>query len=96
MSEDRVKRRLREWTRIAVHRLNLAGYEAAPLGSGPFHVCADRPDESLRVRIVFGASEESDVLAVAKSRLPAACRREIWQVSEDGRSVVRVKVRSKT
>lgn len=96
MSEDRFKRRLREWTRIVVNRLDTAGYEAAPLGAGPFHVCADRPDESLRVRIVFGSSAEDDVLVVSKARLPSGCRREIWQVSEDGRSIVRVKVRSKT
>lgn len=89
------KRRLRERKRRIVTTLTLAGWEAYPFESGPFHVCADRRDESRRIRIVFGSCDRSDTDAVAKARLPQNCLREIWQVSEDGRTMVVAKITPK-
>lgn len=90
MSELPYKRRLRAWKRHIATDLTLAGYEVETYDSSPFHLSASRGRTCLKVRICFGYSTESDVRAVAQAK--TACRREIWQISDDGRVIVKAKI----
>ncbi len=88
MSDELVKKRLRNAEKKITATLTLAGYDVYPLGSGPFHLCADGRDGGKRIRIVFGSMSADDTRPVSRAVMPSNCYREIWQVSDDGRRFV--------
>ena len=92
MTEEPIKKRIRNAKRKIITTLTLSGYEVYEIETGPFHLCADSETDSKRIRIVFGASTESDVRPMARAKMPANCYREIWQVSGDGKTIVTAKV----
>jgi hypothetical protein len=88
LTELPVKRRLRNAKRRIVSTLMLAGYTAYTYDSGPFHVCADGHRDSKRIRIVFGIATPADKRTATQAPAPKNCRREIWEVSRDGKAFV--------
>ena len=90
MSELAYKRRLRAWKRRIATDLTLQGYEVETYETSPFHVGATRGRTCRKIRIVFGYMTADDVRPVAAVK--AKCLREIWQVSDDGLTVVKAKV----
>lgn len=97
MSEDAYKRRIREWKRREADKsrpdsLAHQGWRIRTFDSGPFHILACRGRSSLAVCFCFGTTGTDDILAVSREPMPDRCRREIWQISEDGRAVVKAKI----
>lgn len=90
MSEPAVKQRTRRWKRRIATDLIHEGYEVEVYETSPFHVGATRGRTTRKIRIVFGYASDSEVRCV--SRVKAQCLREIWQVSDDGRTVVKAKI----
>lgn len=91
MSETPYKRRLREWKRHIATDLTRQGYEVETYESSPFHVGATRGRSSLKIRICFGCVTEDDLKPIA-ALTSRGYMREIWQIEDGGRRVVRVKV----
>lgn len=90
MSELPYKRRLRHWKRRIATDLTLQGYEVETYETSPFHVGASRGRACRKIRIVFGYASASEVCSISAVR--TNCIREIWQISDDGRMVVKAKV----
>jgi hypothetical protein len=90
VSELAYKRRLRAWKRRIATNLTLQGYEVETYETSPFHVGATRGRTCRKIRIEFGYITDSDINAVGAVR--SKCLREIWQISADGRTVVKAKV----
>lgn len=88
MSELAYKRRLRERKGKITTTLEAQGYKVRTFDSGPFHLLACRGKTGRAIRICFGYTETDDILSASREPVPARCRREIWQISEDGRSIV--------
>jgi hypothetical protein len=92
MSEDSYKRRLRERKRRIVATLMAQGYRIHTYDSGPFHLEACKGRCGKKIRICFNYTDTNDILSVSREPVPDRCQREIWQISEDGRSVVVAKI----
>jgi hypothetical protein len=92
MTEIPVKRRLRNAKRRIVTTLTLSGYSLYLPENGPFHIIADGPNDSKRIRIVFGPACEDDTRPMRRAVMPENCYREIWQASDDGKTFVVGKV----
>jgi hypothetical protein len=90
LSELAVKRRLRAWKRRIATNLTLQGYEVETYETSPFHVGATRGRTCRKIRISFGNPYVGDDHIVRASS--ARCIREIWQISADGRTVVKAKI----
>ena len=85
MSDEAIKKRLNNARVKITATLTLAGYEVYPFEEGPFHLCADGPESSKRIRIEFGAPDIGNFRRVSRAPMPPNCHREIWKVSEDGK-----------
>ena len=92
MSEPAAKQRLRRRVRIITTTLEAQGYRVRTFETGPFHLQARKGKTARDIRICFGYTDEDEVRAVSHEPGPDRCCREIWQVSEDGRSWVVTKV----
>jgi len=88
MSEVAVKKRLNNAELKIRATLTLAGYEVYAFEDGPFHLCADGPDGSKRIRIIFTRLGLDESRAMSRAIMPQNCHREAWQVSEDGKRFV--------
>ena len=99
MSDSAIKKRLKNARARITATLSLAGYEVYPFEDGPFHLCADSPDSSKRIRIEFGEASESvdNLKHVSRAPVPPNCHREIWRVSEDGKKfhIIRIENQGK-
>ena len=93
MSEPSYKRRVREWKRRIATDLTLSGCEVETYESGPFHigVLATRGRPPKKIRICFDYITEDDTRPVAALKSKGYLR-EIWQISDGGRRVVKVKI----
>jgi hypothetical protein len=97
MSELPYKRRVREWKRREMDpnrpgSLANQGYAVTTFDSGPFHIRACRGRCALEIRFCFVYTTTEDILAVRNAPRPDRCRHEVWQISEDGRVVVKAKI----
>ncbi len=88
MPEIAVKRRIREWKRRVVTTYTDKGYSVSTYESGPFHLSICKGRDETRVRFAFNYVSDDEVLAVSRAATPDRCAREIWQISEDGRTIV--------
>ena len=95
MREIPYKRRLREWKRRVVTNYTDKKYSVSTYDSGPFHVSLCKGRDETRIRFVFGYATSDEVLAMSRAATPDRCAREIWQISEDGRTIVIARI-SKT
>ena len=91
MSEDAYKRRLRIHKRKITAELRPT-HRVHDSDGRPFHLMAYRGRDSLAIRICFGHTEIGDILDVSHEPLPNRCRREIRQVSDDGRTTIVAKI----
>ncbi|MBE3040276.1 MAG: hypothetical protein IMZ62_15880 [Chloroflexi bacterium] len=68
------------------------GWRVDIFNTGPFHILARRGKTALAIRICFVYTTTEDILSVSREPVPDRCLREIWQISQDGRTIVRVKI----
>jgi len=68
------------------------GWRVDIIVTGPFHLLARRGKTALAIRICFVYTTTEDILSVSREPVPDRCLREIWQISEDGRSIVKAKI----
>jgi hypothetical protein len=93
MSELAFKRRLRERKRQITTTLTRQRYRVDSFDSGPFHLLARRGKTALAIKICFVYTTTEDILSVSREPVPDRCLREIWQISQDGRIIVKAKIR---
>jgi hypothetical protein len=86
------KQRLRRRKGQITTTLTRQHYRVDPFESGPFHLLARRGKTARAIRICFVNTTTEDILSVRREPVPARCLREIWQISEDGRITVKVKI----
>jgi hypothetical protein len=86
------KRRLRRRKRIITTTLEVQGWKVRSFDDGPFHLLACRGGSGRAIRIEFGYTDVNLVDMMSHEPIPARCRREIWQVSADGRTTVVAKI----
>jgi len=96
MSDTTYKQRLRRRKRQITTTLTRQRYRVDPFDSGTFHLLARRGKTALAIRICFVYTATEDILSVSLEPVPDRCRREIWQVSEDGRTIVKAKIAGRT
>jgi hypothetical protein len=88
VSDDPFKRRLRAWKQRTVTTYTRQGYTALTYDSGPFHVSLCKGRAETRIRFAFAYATLADEDAVKKAHTPDRCTREVWQISDDGRTVI--------
>jgi hypothetical protein len=92
MSDTTYKQRLRRRKRQITTTLTRQRYRVDPFDSGTFHLLARRGKTALAIRICFVYTTTEDILGVRREPVPPRCLREIWQISQDGRTVVKTKI----
>jgi len=92
MSDTTYKQRLRRRKRQITTTLTRQRYRVDPFDSGTFHLLARRGKTALAIRICFVYTTTEDILSVSLEPVPDRCLREIWQVSADGRTIVKAKI----
>jgi hypothetical protein len=92
MSELAVKRRLRAWKRRIATDLTLSGYDVETYETSIFHVSGTRGRACRKIRICFGYTNSDETRSVARTKVQPNCIREIWQISDDGREIVKAKI----
>jgi hypothetical protein len=88
VSEDAYKQRLRAWKQRTVTTYTRQGYTVLTYDSGPFHISLCKGRAETRVRFAFTYATLADADAVKKAHTPDRCSREVWQISDDGRTVI--------
>lgn len=96
MSEVAYKQHLRRRKRQITTTLTRQHYRVDSFDSGPFHLLARRGKTARAIRICFIYTTTEDILSVSREPVPDRCLREIWQISEDGRSIVVAKIAGRT
>jgi len=92
VSDEAIKQRLRRRKRQITTTLTRQRYRVDPFDSGPFHLLARRGKTALAIRICFVYTTTEDILSVSREPVPDRCLREIWQISQDGRTIVVAKI----
>ena len=92
MSDTTYKQHLRRRKRQITATLTDSGYRVDSFDTGAFHLLARRGKTARAIRIGFVYTTTDDILSVSKEPVPDRCLREIWQVSEDGRTIVKAKI----
>ena len=92
MSEDSVKQHLRRRKRQITTTLTRQGYRVDSFDTGAFHLLARRGKTARAIRICFVYTTTEDILSVSREPVPDRCLREIWQISQDGRTIVVAKI----
>jgi hypothetical protein len=92
VSESTYKQHLRRSKRRITTTLTRKHYRVDPFEAGPFHLLARRGKTALAIRICFIYTTTDDILSVSREPVPDRCLREIWQISEDGRTIVKAKI----
>jgi hypothetical protein len=96
MSELAFKQHLRRRKRQITTTLTDSGYRVDSFDTGAFHLLARRGKTARAIRICFVYTTTEDILSVSREPVPDRCLREIWQVSEDGRTIVKAKIAGRT
>jgi len=96
MSEDSVKQHLRRRKRQITTTLTDSGYRVDSFDTGAFHLLARRGKTARAIRICFVCVTTEDILSVSREPVPDRCLREIWQISQDGRTIVKAKIAGRT
>lgn len=92
MPELAFKQHLRRRKRQITTTLTDSGYRVDSFDTGAFHLLARRGKTARAIRICFVYTTTDDILSVSKEPVPDRCLREIWQVSADGRTIVKAKI----
>jgi predicted RNA-binding protein YlqC (UPF0109 family) len=92
VSEEAIKQHLRRRKRQITTTLTRQHYRVDSFDSGPFHLLARRGKTARAIRICFVCVTTEDILSVRREPVPDRCLREIWQISEDGRTIVVAKI----
>ena len=92
MSEITYKQHLRRRKRQITTTLTRQHYRVDSFDTGPFHLLARRGKTALAIRICFVYTTTEDILSVSREPVPDRCLREIWQISQDGRTIVKAKI----
>jgi hypothetical protein len=92
MPEIAYKQRLRRRKRQITTTLTRQHYHVDPFEAGPFHLLARRGKTARAIRICFVYTTTEDILSVRREPVPDRCLREIWQISQDGRTIVKAKI----
>jgi hypothetical protein len=96
VSELAYKQHLRRRKRQIMTTLTDSGYRVDSFDTGAFHLLARRGKTARAIRICFVYTTTEDILGVRREPVPARCLREIWQISEDGRTIVVAKIAGRT
>jgi len=86
------KQHLRRRKRQITTTLTDSGYRVDSFDTGAFHLLARRGKTARAIRICFVYTTTEDILSVSREPVPDRCLREIWQVSADGRTIVKAKI----
>jgi predicted RNA-binding protein YlqC (UPF0109 family) len=86
------KQHLRRRKRQITTTLTRQHYRVDSFDSGPFHLLARRGKTARAIRICFVYTTSDDILSVRREPVPDRCLREIWQISQDGRTIVKAKI----
>jgi hypothetical protein len=86
------KQHLRRRKRQITTTLTRQHYRVDSFDSGPFHLLARRGKTARAIRICFVYTTSDDILSVRREPVPDRCLREIWQISQDGRTIVVAKI----
>ena len=92
MPEIAYKQHLRRRKRQITTTLTRQHYRVDSFDSGPFHLLARRGKTARAIRICFVYTTSDDILSVSREPVPDRCLREIWQIGEDGRTIVVAKI----
>ena len=92
MPEIAYKQHLRRRKRQITTTLTRQHYRVDSFDSGPFHLLARRGKTARAIRICFVYTTSDDILSVRREPVPDRCLREIWQISQDGRTIVKAKI----
>ena len=92
MPEIAYKQHLRRRKRQITTTLTRQHYRVDSFDSGPFHLLARRGKTARAIRICFVYTTSDDILSVSREPVPDRCLREIWQISQDGRTIVKAKI----
>ena len=92
MPELAFKQHLRRRKRQITTTLTDSGYRVDSFDTGAFHLLARRGKTARAIRICFVYTTTEDILSVSREPVPDRCLREIWQVSADGRTIVKAKI----
>ena len=96
MSELAFKQHLRRRKRQITTTLTDSGYRVDSFDTGAFHLLARRGKTARAIRICFVYTTSDDILSVSREPVPDRCLREIWQISQDGRTIVKAKIAGRT
>lgn len=86
------KRRLRDRKRSIATTLEAQGYRVRTFEDGPFHLFACKGKTARAIRISFGYVHYDEPRMISGEPVPERCIRELWKISDDGRSIVITRV----
>ena len=92
MSEPASKQRLRRWTGRFTTTLTAHGWRVTMLEDGTFHLLARKGKTARIIRISFGYKHYDEIEAVRREPVPARCIREIWKISDDGKTIIHARI----